>query len=40
MIEEAGNHGFVATTFRTDVDDPWKIFEDLIHDILHFADEA
>ena len=38
-IEEAGNYGLEATTFRTDIDDPWKVFEDLIHDILHFAKE-
>lgn len=37
-IEEAGNYGFETTTFRTDVDNPCKIFEDLIHDILQFAD--
>lgn len=37
-LEEAWNYGWLATTFRTDVDDPWKVFEDLIHDILRFAD--
>lgn len=38
-VEEAGNYGFVATTFREDVDDPWKVFEELIHGILQFAHE-
>lgn len=38
-IEEAGNYGFEATTFRTDIDDPCKIFEDLIHEILQFTDK-
>jgi len=38
-IEEAGNYGFETTTFRTDIDNPWKVFEDLIHNILQFADE-
>jgi len=35
---EVWNYGFEATTFRTDIDDPWKVFEDLIHDILQFAE--
>jgi ABC-type thiamine transport system substrate-binding protein len=38
-LEEAGNYGFEATTFRTDIDNPWKVFEDLIHNILQFAKE-
>jgi ABC-type thiamine transport system substrate-binding protein len=40
-IEEAGNYGFEPTAFRTDIDDdPRKVFEDLIHNILRFADNA
>jgi hypothetical protein len=35
---EVWNYGFDTTTLRHDVDDPWKIFEDLIHDILQFAE--
>lgn len=34
---EVWNYGFESTIFRSDVDDPWKVFEDLIHDILQFA---
>lgn len=37
---EVWNYGFQAEEFRTDIDDPWKLFEDLIHGILRFADEA
>jgi hypothetical protein len=36
---EVWNYGFDTTTFRTDVDDPWKVFEDLIHNILHFIND-
>ena len=36
---EVWNYGFETTTFRTDINDPWKVFEDLIHNILQFADE-
>jgi len=36
---EVWNYGFEATTLRTDVDDPWKVFEDLIHNILQFSDD-
>lgn len=35
---EVWNYGFTATEFRTDVDDPWEIFEDLIHSILQYAE--
>jgi hypothetical protein len=35
---EVWNYGFDTTTFRTDVENPWKVFEDLIHDILRFAE--
>lgn len=34
---EVWNYGFDSTTFRTDIEDPWKVFEDLIQDILQFA---
>jgi hypothetical protein len=36
---EVWNYGFEAESLRTDVDDPWKIFEDLIHSILQFAND-
>ncbi len=35
---EVFNYGFDTTTFRTDVDDAWKVFEDFIHAILQFAE--
>jgi hypothetical protein len=35
---EVWNYGFDATTFREDVDDPYKIFEDLIHNVLQYAE--
>lgn len=35
---EVWNYGFDATTFREDIDDPEKVFEDLIHNILQFAE--
>lgn len=35
---EVWNYGFEATTFRTDVGDPWRVFEDLIHKILLFTE--
>jgi hypothetical protein len=34
---EVWNYGFETTTFRSDIDDPWKVFEDLLHGILQFA---
>ena len=37
---EVSNYGFDATTFREDVADPWKVFDDLIHNILLFADDS
>ncbi|MFZ3138360.1 MAG: hypothetical protein WA126_13335 [Thermodesulfovibrionales bacterium] len=35
---EVFNYGFDTTTFRTDVDDAWKVYEDHIHKILQFAE--
>ena len=35
---EVFNYGFDTTTFRTDIDNAWKIYEDLIHCILQFAE--
>ena len=35
---EVWNYGFETTTFRTDVNDPWKVFETLIHDVLQFTE--
>jgi ABC-type antimicrobial peptide transport system permease subunit len=35
---EVCNYGFETTTFRTDVDDSWRVFENLIHGILQFAE--
>jgi hypothetical protein len=31
---EVWNYGFDATTLRADVDNPWKVFEDLVNNIL------
>lgn len=36
---EACNYGFDTTCLRTDIDDPYIMFEDLIHNILQFAKE-
>ena len=35
--EEVWNYGFVATTFNTDIEDPWKVYKDLIHGLLQFT---
>jgi hypothetical protein len=35
---EVWDYGFLSTEFRSDVDDPGKIYEDLIHGVLQFAE--
>ena len=36
---EVWNYGFGANSLRQDIDDPYGIYENLIHDILQFAKE-
>lgn len=36
---EVWNYGFASTEFRSDIDNPWKVFEDLIHNILQFSEQ-